>query len=79
MDVLDEMQQNNKKKELNDVIFFFFFLVTLSTRILLSKRYFACLIHACWNLVEQVKLTEMVEKLLIWSNCAASWSVVIVK
>lgn len=76
MDVLDEMQQNNKKKELNYVIFF---LVTLSTRILLSKRYFACLIHACWNLVEQVKLTEMVEKLLIWSNCAASWSVVIVK
>lgn len=57
----------------------FFFLVTLSTRILLSKQYFACLIHACWNMVEQVKLTEMVEKLLIWSNCAASWSVVIVK
>lgn len=66
MDVLDEMQQNNKKKELNYVIFF---LVTLSTRILLSKQYFACLIHACWNMVEQVKLTEMVEKLLIWSNC----------
>lgn len=46
---------NNKKKELNDVIF-----SDLSTRILFLKQNFMCLIYACWNVMEQVKLTEMV-------------------
>lgn len=54
--MLDDMQeQQQQKKELNDVIF-----SDLSTRILFLKQNFTCLICACWNVMEQVKLTEMV-------------------
>lgn len=54
--MLDDMQeQQQQKKELNDVIF-----SDLSTRILFLKQNFMCLIYACWNVMEQVKLTEMV-------------------
>lgn len=55
------------------------FFSDLSTRILFLKQNFMCLIYACWNVMEQVKLTEMVAELLVWSNCAASCSVMIIK